>query len=172
MIFVTVGTSEPFDRLLHAVEATVSDEPVVVQRGASHACPHGATAVDFLPFDDFIGHLRQARVVVMHAGVGSVLAAISVGKRPIVVPRLRCFGEAVDDHQLAFARRMHETGRVLYVDDLSRLPEAIASPSSAVSKLLSSDRQSSGTGALAGDIRAFLRAEIPVRAIKSSLEVT
>ena len=171
MIFVTVGTSEPFDRLLHAFEGAVSNEPVLVQRGASYACPQGATAVDFLPFDDFIGHLRRARVVVMHAGAGSVLAAISVGKRPIVVPRLRCFGEAVDDHQLAFARRMHETGRVVHVDDLSRLSEAIASPASVVSELPGSERQSPAAGALARDIRAFLRAEISVVA-GQSLEVT
>lgn len=176
MIFVTIGTSEPFDRLLQALEGAVTEEPLLIQRGASSACPPGATAVDFLPFDDFIEHLRRARVVVMHAGVGSVLAAISVGKRPVVVARRWRFGEAVDDHQLAFARRMHETGRVVHVDDLSRLPEAIAPSAPFASghsrSARAPDPLPSTEGALARDIRAFLRAEIPLVTVEAPMEAT
>jgi UDP-N-acetylglucosamine transferase subunit ALG13 len=176
MIFVTIGTSEPFDRLLQALEGAVTEEPILIQRGASSACPPGATAVDFLPFDEFIDHLRRARVVVMHAGVGSILAAISVGQRPVVVARRRRFGEAVDDHQLEFARRMHETGRVVHVDDLSQLPEAIA-PSARMASVhgrsaSAPDRPPTTLGALAHDIRAFLRAEIPGVTVESPVEAT
>ena len=127
MIFVTVGTNEaPFDRL---VEATgrfgVAAEQVVVQYGASSIRPLGATLVDFVPFDRLVDYVRAARVVVTHAGVGSVLVALSNGHRPIVMPRLRRYGEAVDDHQAAFAAQFAETGLVTLVRDASELEAAL-----------------------------------------------
>ena len=93
MIFVTVGTQlAPFDRLLEAVSALSSDEDVVVQHGISKVRPEGAVCVDFLPFDAYLDHIRRARVVIAHAGVGSTMIALLNGKRPIVMPRLGEFG--------------------------------------------------------------------------------
>ena len=126
MIFVTVGTNEaPFDRLVSGVSGLAGREEVVVQHGASAVRPEGATCIDFLPFDELVELVRRARVVVTHAGVGSIMVALSQGKRPIVVPRLGRFGEAVDDHQVTFARRLSERGLVTVVDDPSLLPSAI-----------------------------------------------
>jgi len=111
MIFVTVGTNEaPFDRLLEGVDALQLDERLVVQHGPSSVRPRNAECHDFLAFDEIVDHMREARVVISHAGVGTVLVALANGKHPVVVPRLRQFGEAVDDHQLAFARRLHREG--------------------------------------------------------------
>jgi UDP-N-acetylglucosamine transferase subunit ALG13 len=75
--------------------------------------------------------MREARVVITHAGVGSVIASLTAGKRPIVVPRKSCFGEIVDDHQVVFARRLGERELVDVVEDPARLPEAIARHGSA-----------------------------------------
>jgi beta-1,4-N-acetylglucosaminyltransferase len=111
MIFVTVGTNEaPFDRLLEGVHALNLDEELVVQHGPSAIRPRGAECHEFLAFDQVVEFMRAARVVISHAGVGSVLVALANDKHPVVVPRLRQFGEAVDDHQLAFARRLHREG--------------------------------------------------------------
>lgn len=124
MIFVTVGTNEArFDRLLEAVAAVDLDEEVVVQRGASNVCPANAQVHDFLPFAVLVDFVRSSRAVVSHAGVGSIIVALANGKRPIVVPRLKEFGEAVDDHQLAFARRFDAQGLVTLAepDGLSQL---------------------------------------------------
>jgi UDP-N-acetylglucosamine transferase subunit ALG13 len=66
---------------------------------------------------------------VTHAGVGSILIALTNGKRPIVVPRLRAFGETVDDHQVESARRFATAGLVTLVEDPARLAEALAAPS-------------------------------------------
>jgi UDP-N-acetylglucosamine transferase subunit ALG13 len=156
MIFVTIGTSEPFDRLLSAVEGSVNGEPMLVQRGVSQIAPSGASVVDFMGFDEFMEAVRQARVVVTHAGVGTVLVAISAGKRPVVVPRLRRFREAVDDHQLPFARRLHEAGLVVLVEDLSRLKDALA-PLPASDGTL--DRSPTACS-LVADLRSFLHGEI------------
>ena len=104
MIFVTVGTNEArFDRLLQAFQPSPPDEELLVQHGPSGVRPPGATCVDYLPYDELVATVRRARVVVTHAGVGSIMTALANGKRPIVVPRLRRFDEAVDDHQLQLA---------------------------------------------------------------------
>ncbi len=127
MIFVSVGTNEArFDRLLEAIGALGAGEEVVVQHGPSPVRPEGAACVDYLSFEQMTEHLRRARVAVLHAGVGSVLAALAQGVRPLVVPRLSRFGEAVDDHQVGFGRRLHEEGLVELVEDLDLLEAAVA----------------------------------------------
>ena len=127
MIFATAGTNEaPFDRLLEALDALPRTEPLVVQHGASAVRPRDAHCVDFLAFEELVEHVRAARVVVTHAGVGSVTVALANGKRPLVVPRLRRFGEAVDDHQVVFARRFADAGLVTLVEDPCDLEQAVA----------------------------------------------
>lgn len=127
MIFVTVGTNEArFDRLLRAVAALPLDEPLVVQHGHSTATlVPNAERVDFLAFDDLARTIRRARAVVTHAGVGSVLVALANGRRPVVVPRLKAFGEAVDDHQRELGRRLADAGLLTLVEDPERLGEAL-----------------------------------------------
>ena len=112
MILVTVGTNEArFDRLLDAVATLPRGERLLVQHGHSKRVEHpDAELVSFLGYDQLAAAMGEARVVVTHAGVGSVLTALAAGKRPVVVPRLRRHGEAVDDHQLQLARRLGEVG--------------------------------------------------------------
>lgn len=126
MIFVTVGTYDvPFDRLLRAVGELELDEEIVVQRGASSVRLPRARAFDFAPFDEIVGHIRAARVVVAHAGAGTVLIALANGSRPVVMPRLGQLGETSDDHQLAFARRLAQAGLVRLAEDAEELAAAV-----------------------------------------------
>ena len=112
MIFATVGThAQPFARFLAALADL--DEDVVVQYGHNDPPAGVREAVAFMPFDVLNGHMREADVVVTHAGVGSALAAMRTGKRAIYVPRRRRHGEHVDDHQVAVARELDARGLVL-----------------------------------------------------------
>jgi UDP-N-acetylglucosamine transferase subunit ALG13 len=132
MIFVTVGTTHfPFDRLLSAVATLETDDELVVQRGPSQVPIDNARSIDFLSFDELNDYVRDAGTVISHAGVGSIMVALSHGKRPIVVPRLERFGEAVDDHQLQVAALLDRAGRVRAVDDLADLGAVVASTASA-----------------------------------------
>jgi UDP-N-acetylglucosamine transferase subunit ALG13 len=128
MIFVSVGTHEaPFDRLLRAVADLRLDEELVVQHGPSEIrCAGAATDVDYLSFDQVVELVRRARVVVTHAGVGSVMLALSNGKRPVVMARLRRFDEHVDDHQRELTRKLAEAGLVDPVDDGAALTRVLA----------------------------------------------
>jgi UDP-N-acetylglucosamine transferase subunit ALG13 len=126
MILVTTGTTAPpFDRLLREVERLTQHESVIVQHGPSVLRPTGATCIDYISFDQFVELVRAARVVVTHAGVGSILVSLMNGKRPFVVPRLARFGEHVDDHQLELGRRLNEIGVVTLIEDPTELESAI-----------------------------------------------
>jgi UDP-N-acetylglucosamine transferase subunit ALG13 len=127
MIFVTVGTNEaPFDRLVRAIDRLPAAEEVVAQCGPSSHRPARAVRVDYLAFEELVELVRRARVVVTHAGAGSTMVALANSKRPVVVPRLQRYGEAVDDHQLPFARRLASRRLVTLVEDLAALPETVA----------------------------------------------
>lgn len=126
MIFLTVGTNHArFDRLLAAFDDWDGHEELVVQHGPSAVRPAHARCSDFLSFEENVELIEAARVVVTHAGVGSVLLALERDKRPVVVARLHRFGEAVDDHQQAFAERLAREGLVRLVDLEREGPDAL-----------------------------------------------
>jgi len=154
MIFVTVGTNEArFDRLLEVVAAVEIDEELVVQHGPSPVRPAGARCVAFLAWDEVVEHVRAARVVVAHAGVGSVLVALVNGRRPVVMPRLRRYREAVDDHQVVFANRLAEAGLVTVITDAQGLRRALGEEREAPVLLRSRPR-------LAEELRLYLLSEL------------
>jgi UDP-N-acetylglucosamine transferase subunit ALG13 len=158
MILVATGASQfPFDRLLRAVDALGADERVVVQRGCSTVEPAGADCFDFLPMPDLAALVREARVVVTHAGVGSILLCLTNGRSPIVVPRLKRFGETVDDHQLESARRFAAAGLVTLVEDPADLPAALAGAGDGVVA------PPSGEGALVRELRSYFEETIEPR---------
>ena len=127
MIFVTVGThQQPFSRLLTALAALPLDS-LVVQHGCAAAPPGVAQAVPYMPFDEMLRQLEAADHVITHAGVGSILAATRLGHVPIVVPRLKRYGEHVDDHQEQLTRALASSGSVVPAWDVSRLAELVAS---------------------------------------------
>lgn len=155
MILVTTGTNAPaFDRLLEAVALLEGTEDIVVQHGPSTIRPTGATCVDYVSFDRFVELVRDARVVVTHAGVGSILVSLMNGRRPVVVPRRAHLGEHVDDHQIELARRLGEIGLVTLVeepDDLARAIENHANqPTGPVVQ----------SGALVRELAAYLRTAV------------
>ena len=113
---ITVGTSRifRFDRLVGVADVVGGE--TVVQRGPSHLQPVGSTCVNFMSFDDLNAEMAAADAVVTHAGIGSV-SAMTHGHRPIVMARRPELDEGVDHHQLAFARRLHEQGLAVVIDE-------------------------------------------------------
>ena len=156
MILVAVGASEfPFDRLLRAVDKLPTREKLVVQHGVSEVRPAHAQCIPFMPQEALAQLVREARVVVTHAGVGSILLSLTNGKRPCVVPRLGRFGETVDDHQLDSARRFAQAGLVTLVENPDQLSDAIAfAEASLVAPSL-------GEAQLVGELRTYLQTILP-----------
>jgi UDP-N-acetylglucosamine transferase subunit ALG13 len=129
MIVVSVGTNEAgFDRLLDAVERLGVDEELLVQHGHSRRIEVASgRVVDFLAYDELAAAVSRARAFVTHAGVGSILLALGNGRRPVVMPRLKSCGEAVDDHQLQLAQRFARSGLVTLVESQADLADALES---------------------------------------------
>jgi UDP-N-acetylglucosamine transferase subunit ALG13 len=155
MIVVTIGTNEqPFDRLIAAAAALRTDEALVVQYGASAITSGPGRWVDFLGFDELADLMREARAVVCHAGVGSIMLARQCGKRPIVMPRRLDRDEAVDDHQLPLARRLAASGLVTLVEDDALLAGAIAA--AGAEGQVTTEQTLPGVGRLVSELRAGL----------------
>lgn len=122
MIFVTVGLQLPFDRLIYAIDVwagTRARSDVVAQVGASSYRPANIHTKDRFSVDEFRAHVAKARLVVAHAGMGSLITALEIGKPIIVLPRQAALKEHRNDHQLATARYMeeHNLARVATSED-------------------------------------------------------
>jgi UDP-N-acetylglucosamine transferase subunit ALG13 len=123
LVFVTVGTDHhPFDRLVRWVDHWLARKPpgrpvrCLIQSGTSQ--PPQMTEYDqYFGYQQMETFLSEASAVVCHGGPGSVMMCRLAGKRPIVVPRRHDLGEHVDDHQLAFARRIAAEGEIALAED-------------------------------------------------------
>jgi len=106
VIFVTVGSMFPFDRLVRAMDAWAAAHPgeeVLAQIGDGDFQPSHMRWLRRVDQDGFAATARQADIIVAHAGMGSVITAGLQGTPIVVLPRLRRRGEHNSDHQLATA---------------------------------------------------------------------
>lgn len=125
MIFATCGSSDlRFDRMMKGLSRLPMDE-LEVQHGPATPPPCGR-AYAYLPFTQMVEKIELADVVVSHAGVGTILCAIRAGHTPVVIPRLKRHGEAVDDHQAELAAALADHGTVLLAASVEDLPAAVA----------------------------------------------
>jgi UDP-N-acetylglucosamine--N-acetylmuramyl-(pentapeptide) pyrophosphoryl-undecaprenol N-acetylglucosamine transferase len=123
-LVVTVGTIAPygFRRLIaRLLEILPGDVDVLWQTGSTDLTGLPVSGAERIPAPEMTAAMREADVVVAHAGTGSALSAFEVGAVPVLVPRRHAFGEHIDDHQVTTARAL--VGRGLAVtaeaDELS-----------------------------------------------------
>jgi UDP-N-acetylglucosamine transferase subunit ALG13 len=94
---------------------------VFAQIGASRWTPAHLRYSHFLPPDQFTRRFAEARVIVAHAGMGTILSALRWEKPIVVMPRRAALGEQRNDHQLATARRLSAIGKVEVAMDETEL---------------------------------------------------
>jgi UDP-N-acetylglucosamine transferase subunit ALG13 len=131
VILVALGTHpQPMDALLRELDRLVADgaitEPVVVQAAAYGYRPAHVDTLGILPAEELEARIRAADVVISHGGPGVLASAREAGRVPVVVPRQHGRGEHVDDHQVAYARRLATQPGYEVVLDLADLGAAIA----------------------------------------------
>lgn len=129
MIFVTVGTDGPFDRLVKAVDRWAGEHgrtDVVAQIGRSDLQPRFMRSHQFLDPPQFAEYFASAEFVIAHAGMGTILSALRYGKPLVVMPRRATLGEQRNEHQLATARRLLELGKVTVAFDEGELRMRLA----------------------------------------------
>ena len=107
MIFVTVGEQLPFDRLVRTVDewAAESGKQVFAQIGNSELKPSHIEYKRLLDPNEFRNKMLSAEIVVAHAGMGTIISAMEMGKPILIMPRKSSLGEHRNDHQTATASR-------------------------------------------------------------------
>lgn len=173
LLLVTVGTDHhPFDRLVRWASAWLDGHPGRLRclmqtgtsappaggvRGTPGGCPRESGAIEwqaYLEFDALQEAMGSAAAVVCHGGPGTILGARHRGAVPIVVPRQHRLGEHVDDHQVAFSRRLAADGGGIHLAEtetgLHRLLDQVAADPAAF-------RAGPEDRATAGAVREFER---------------
>jgi UDP-N-acetylglucosamine transferase subunit ALG13 len=121
MIFVTVGSQLGFDRLIEAVDQWAGRSKnceIFGQIGPSQYHPRNFQYVAFMEPSEFTRKVQEARAIVSHAGMGTILTALEMGKPILVMPRRADLQETRTEHQVATARKFQEKkGFLLALDE-------------------------------------------------------
>lgn len=128
MIFVTVGTQLPFDRLVRVVDewaARTGRRDVFAQVGRGGARPSHIDWKEHIEPTEFETRSRDATAIIGHAGIGSILAALRYRRPIVIMPRLARHGEHRNDHQLATARHFANRPGILVAMDERELAERL-----------------------------------------------
>jgi UDP-N-acetylglucosamine transferase subunit ALG13 len=136
MILVTLGTIPfPFDRTVLWLRILLNDgvinEPVFLQYGSSDISAvkgHPLVTLEPTITSSRLSELvDESRLVISHAGQGSTRMLAAKGTPFVLIPRLKRFGEHIDDHQLLFAQSVSQFGIYHFVT-LESLKNGISNP--------------------------------------------
>lgn len=131
MIFVTVGSELPFDRLVRAMDAWAREAgrtDVFAQIGGVGAGgyrPAHMRSAEFVSGPDYTRRFQEAELVVAHAGMGSIITALTLGRPILVMPRRADLRETRSDHQVATAERFAGRANVFVAADDTALPACL-----------------------------------------------
>lgn len=105
MIFITVGTQLPFDRLIKVLDEFYKDRDDVVfaQIGPTEFKPQSFSYADFVTPVKADELFKSASLIIAHAGMGSILTALKYQVPILVVPRKATLNEHRNNHQVATA---------------------------------------------------------------------
>jgi UDP-N-acetylglucosamine transferase subunit ALG13 len=155
MIFLTVGTEYPFDRLVRAIDDMIAQgelfDDVFAQIGYGGYRPKYMNWSEMMPRTDYETQVNECRGVISHAGMGTIISCIEQEKPLLVMPRRAAYGELVSDHQIGSARKFFERGDILLASDEKELSARLLE-----FKNFTPSRQSSGTSKIIEQIELFL----------------
>ena len=108
MIFATTGTQLAFPRLMAALNGLAPDlgEEIIAQAGPDPAPYPALQIAATLTPAQYEDTVTRARLIVAHAGIGTILTARRHAKPLILVPRKAALGEHRNDHQWATAEQV------------------------------------------------------------------
>ena len=146
MIFVTVGTQLPFDRLLRAMDEWAGDNPqtkVVAQTGMTKFHGGFLHSYGFLSPDKYLDFVKCSEIVIGHAGTGTLLSALALEKPAILMPRRSELKEHRNDHQVGMAQVFSGIEGINFVYDKSELLSCLTTLKSLETPKMSKTRRGS-----------------------------
>lgn len=89
MIFITTGTQEPFDRLVEIMDAFALEyeEEIVIQALRGDYLARNVKVKQFFNPKEFDYYFRKASLIISHAGMGTILSALTIQKPILIFPR-------------------------------------------------------------------------------------
>jgi beta-1,4-N-acetylglucosaminyltransferase len=131
VIFLTVGSMFPFDRLVRSMDGLIADgtitETVEAQIGDGLYEPQHMRFSRFMGKPEYVEKFMQADKIVAHAGAGTIALALQYGKPLLVMPRRGRLAEHVNDHQLVTAKKYAALQHVLLAEDERALGRQLVS---------------------------------------------
>lgn len=128
MIFVTVGTQLPFERLIMSMDKWAVMHPgvdIFAQIGQTQYQPKNFEFVTSLPPKEYDYLLDESQVIVGHVGMGTIITGIQKNKPLVLMPRHASKGEHRNDHQLSTAERFKNFKSIDIVDSEDDLSIAL-----------------------------------------------
>ncbi len=128
MIFVTVGTQLPFERLIKSMDMWAKENAsieVFAQIGDTEYMPEFMGYTSSIGPVEYQSYIDRANIVVSHVGMGTVITGLESGKQLVLMPRLHALGEHRNDHQLGSAERFGHFDGVQIVHDAEELNFAL-----------------------------------------------
>ena len=129
MIFLTVGTQFPFDRLVRAIDGLAGRDgfcsQIFAQIGNTSYKPTNFRAVSSIEKESFDKYVQDAEAIIGHAGMGTIAMALAHSKPLLVMPRLKKYGEVVHDHQVDIAKEFEKLGHLLVAYNEDQLAQKI-----------------------------------------------
>lgn len=130
MIFITLGSQKfQFNRLLkcvdNLVESKIIEEEIFAQVGYSDYIPKHYSYKKFLDRNEYMEKVNKCNLVITHGGTGAIIGAIKRGKKVIAIPRLKRFGEHVDDHQVQIVNQFNDMNLICGIMDTKNLENAV-----------------------------------------------
>lgn len=130
MILILLGTQDqPFERVLKEISKLIKNkvikEKVVAQVGCTKYEDNKIEMFDFCSKDEIQNYIKKARIVISHAGVGTITECIENGKKVIVIPRLKKYKEHANDHQVQITKEFAAKEYILPVYDIKKLGKAL-----------------------------------------------
>lgn len=127
MIFVTIGTQQQsFDRLFDYVNEYETKEEIIVQKGRSnYKFRGGIVTYDYLSYEEMEKYFKEARVIITHGGAGTIFKALKMGKKVIVVPRMKKFKEHINDHQVDICKYLNDENYCVMVTCYKEFKQAM-----------------------------------------------
>lgn len=133
MIFLTVGTQLPFNRLTRAVDdwcRTSGRGPEVLGQvgrlGPDDYVPQNFQYVERLHHEEFETRVRTADLIIAHAGMGAIIGAALACTPILIMPRHAELGEQRNDHQIATVHHFKDRTGILVANDEVELAQRMA----------------------------------------------
>lgn len=130
MIFVTVGTHEQqFNRLIKEIDRLKKEniilDDIFIQIGFSDYLPQYCEYKEFLSYEEMEQYMKYASLVITHGGPSSFMKSLSMGKKTIIVPRLKEFDEHINNHQIEFLESIQENFNIDFITDITDIEKLI-----------------------------------------------